>query len=313
MAQKIHGRATTTPAIRKAIQESTKSTLALSRLYNVSPRTVQKWRNRTTTQDLRPGPEARSKSLTRAQEAAVVAFRKKTQLSLEDCLYSFRKEIPTLTQSSLYRCFKRHNINRLPQATPQKKEKKKFTSYNPGYVHVDITQLYTEEGKLYLFVGIDRTTKFCFLRLYKDQTAATSTSFLRELHDAFPNKITHILTDNGLQFTHYKGEKSQHIFTKTCHELGIEHRTTKPYHPWTNGQVERMNRTIKEATIKKFYYQHHEKLQEHLEAFIETYNYAQPLKALEGMTPYEKVCVYLQSKQGKSYLNPRYKIPKDYT
>ena len=58
-----------------------------------------------------------------------------------------------------------------------------------------------------------------------------------------------------------------------------------------------MNRTIKEATIKKFYYQHHEKLQEHLEAFIETYNYAQPLKALERMTPYEKVCVYLQSKE----------------
>ena len=38
------------------------------------------------------------------------------------------------------------------------------------------------------------------------------------------------------------------MFERICREHGIEHRLTKPNHPWTNGQVERMNRTLKEAT-----------------------------------------------------------------
>ena len=205
----------------------------------------------------------------------------------------------------------RHTFSCSTELNP-KKEKKQFKKYAPGYVHIDITQLYTEEGRLYLFVAIDRTTKFCLVFIKTNQTAANATSFLKEVYESFPNKITHLLTDNGLQFTQHKGDREQHIFRKTCKELGIEARLTKPYHPWTNGQVERMNRTIKEATIKKFYYQNHKKLEEHLKTFIEIYNYTQPLKALKRMTPYEKICLYLQSEEGKSCLNTRYKIPEPY-
>jgi transposase InsO family protein len=42
-----------------------------------------------------------------------------------------------------------------------------------------------------------------------------------------------------------------HAFEYACARNDIDHRTTKPKHPWTNGQVERMNRTIKEATVKR--------------------------------------------------------------
>ncbi|MEM7362292.1 MAG: IS481 family transposase, partial [Bacteroidota bacterium] len=92
----------------------------------------------------------------------------------------------------------------------------------------------------------------------------TAVTFLRKMQASFPNLITKILTDNGLQFTRHKGDRQGHIFTQTCKELRIEHRTTQPFYPWTNGQVERMNRTIKEATVKKFYYENHGILEKHL-------------------------------------------------
>ena len=54
-----------------------------------------------------------------------------------------------------------------------------------------------------------------------------------------------------------------------------------------NGQVERMNRTIKEATVKRYHYDRHEQLKTHLSDFINAYNYARRLKTLKGLTPYE--------------------------
>ncbi|HWX27281.1 MAG TPA: integrase core domain-containing protein, partial [Steroidobacteraceae bacterium] len=71
----------------------------------------------------------------------------------------------------------------------------------------------------------------------------------------------------------------------------IEHRFTKPNHPWTNGQVERMNRSLKEATIKRYHYETHRQLKEHLAAFLDAYNFAKRLKTLRGgLTPYEAIC-----------------------
>ncbi len=70
------------------------------------------------------------------------------------------------------------------------------------------------------------------------------------------------MTDNGIQFTNRTVDKHawMHIFDRICYEHNIEHRLTKINHPWTNGQVERMNRTIKEATVKRFYYDNYQQL-----------------------------------------------------
>lgn len=104
-----------------------------------------------------------------------------------------------------------------------------------------------------------------------------------------PYKIHTVLTDNGIQFTNQERHKYafQHIFDRVCEENGIEHRLTKVNHPCTNRQVERMNRTLKNATVKKYYYKSHQQLKDHLYNFVMAYNYAKRLKTLKGLTPYE--------------------------
>lgn len=79
-------------------------------------------------------------------------------------------------------------------------------------------------------------------------------------------------------------------FDMICEANGIEHRLTKPNHPWTNGQVEQMNRTIKDATVKRFHYETHDQLRTHVADFLAAYNYARRLKTLSGLTPYEYIC-----------------------
>ena len=115
MGQVRHGSATTTHAIRAAIQRSKASLATLSRELGINPKTVAKWRKRQTSEDMKTGPkEPRSTVLTEAEEAMVVAFRRHTLLPLDDCLYALQPTIPHLTRSSLHRCLQRHGISRLP-------------------------------------------------------------------------------------------------------------------------------------------------------------------------------------------------------
>ena len=111
MGQVRHRSATTTHAVRAAIQRSQASLAELSRELGINPKTVAKWRKRATVEDLKTGPsEPRSTVLTEAEEAMVVAFRRHTLLPLDDCLYALQPSIPHLTRSALHRCLQRHGI-----------------------------------------------------------------------------------------------------------------------------------------------------------------------------------------------------------
>ena len=92
-------------------------------------------------------------------------------------------------------------------------------------------------------------------------------------------------------------------------ENAIEHRLTKVKHPWTNGQVERMNRTIKEATVKRFYYETHSQLRQHLADFIDAYNFARRLKTLRGLTPYEHISQCWTNEPQRFNVNPIHQMP----
>ena len=100
-----------------------------------------------------------------------------------------------------------------------------------------------------------------------------------------------------------------HAFEFACAELNVEHRLTKPRHPWTNGQVERMNRTIQDATVKRFYYESHEQLRRHLADFVAAYNFARRLKTLRGLTPYEAICKTWTEEPSRSIHDPYHQIP----
>ena len=158
MGQVRHGSATTTHAVRAAIQRSQASLATLSRELGINQKTVAKWRKRQTVDDLKTGPkEPRSTVLTEAEEAAIVAFRRHTLLPLDDCLYALQPSIPHLTRSALHRCLQRHGISRLPDVEGDKPKRQKFKRYPIGFFHIDIAEVQTAEGKLFLFVGIDRT------------------------------------------------------------------------------------------------------------------------------------------------------------
>jgi transposase InsO family protein len=316
MGQVLHGSARTTEAVRRAIQLRQESVRALAKRYGVSPTTVQKWRKRQTPADAPMGPkEPRSTVLTAEEEALIVAFRRHTLLPLDDCLYGLQPTIPHLTRSSLHRCLQRHGISRLPEVEGDKPAKRRFAAYPIGYFHIDLAEVSTGQGKLRLFVAVDRTSKFAFARLVESAGKMEAAQFLRDLIEAVPYRIHTVLTDNGVQFTPRKQDiwGSRHIFDRVCDEHGIEHRLTKVNHPWTNGQVERMNRTIKDATVKRYHYDGHDQLRAHLELFLDAYNHARRLKTLRGLTPYEFVCQTWAKEPERFRLNPSHLIPGPYT
>lgn len=317
MGQVLHGSARTTAAIRRAIQHSQASLRQLSRRYGINQKTVAKWKKRSSTADQRTGPrEPKSTVLSVEDEAIIVAFRRHTLLPLDDCLYALQPTIPHLTRSSLHRCLQRHGISRLPDVEGDKLSKKRFKTYPIGFFHIDIAEVRTEEGKLYLYAAVDRTSKFAFAQLVEKATTATARAFLDALVAAVPYKIEIVLTDNGIQFTDLPKNRMGptarfrgHPFDRACRQHGIEHRLTKPNHPWTNGQVERMNRTIKETTVQRYHYETCNQLKRHLEDFLSAYNFARRLKTLKGLTPYEFICKCWQTEPNRFTLHPLHQMP----
>ena len=202
--------------------------------------------------------------------------------------------------------------------------RQRFKAYPLGYLHIDLAEVWTAEGRLYLFVAVDRVSKFAFAEVHERATRRIAADFLRHLIDRLPYHVHTVLTDNGFQFTAPHGSWSvaeirdllarqqpfrAHAFDLACAQLGIEHRLTKFNHPWTNGQVERMNRTIKEATVRRFYYDTHESLRSHLATFLAAYNFGKRLKSLRGLTPYERIYQLWTEQPQRFRLNPIHHTP----
>jgi len=259
------------------------------------------------------------------EEAVIVTFRRHTLLPLDDCLYALQATIPHLTRSSLHRCLQRHGISRLPDVEGDKPDKQKFKAYPIGYFHIDIAEARTAEGRLYLLVAIDRTSKFAFVELHEKVTTRTAADFLLNLLKAVPYKIHTVLTDNGIHFTNPRDGGSSvpeiklaiergelfraHAFELACARSDIDHRLTKPKHPWTNGQVERMNRTLKDATVKRYHYETHDQLRRHLGDFVAAYNFGRRLKTLKGLTPYEAICKAWAKEPKRFFSDPTHQTP----
>ena len=249
----------------------------------------------------------------------VVEFRRRTLLPLDDVLGCLRDTIPRLTRSALHRCLVRHGISRLPRGEEKASRRQRFAETTIGYVHIDACELRLAEGKLFMFLAIDRVSKFVHVAFLDANTKVNGAAFLREVVEAFPYRIHTVLTDNGMAFADLPKNRGRHaameaifgghIFDRVCRRHGIEHRLTKPYHPWTNGQAERMNRTVKEATVKAFHYETAEALSTHVLAFVRAYNFAKHLKALRWRTPFQAICDAWAKDPSIFKINPHHLIP----
>ena len=116
----------------------------------------------------------------------------------------------------------------------------------------------TAEGKLSLFVGIDRTAKFAVAQRVATADRRTVWEFVQHMLEVMPYQIHTILPDQAIENATGSSPMARGIpfaeqprnrntiysrpmrFDMICEANGIEHRLTKPNHPWTNGQVERM-------------------------------------------------------------------------
>jgi len=304
----LHKQATTTPRIRAAIQACDEPAWVLAERYGISEQTVWKWRKRDGVHDLSHRPHRLQTTLTPAQEAVAVALRTTLLLPLDDLLAVVREFLnPNVSRSGLDRCLRRHGVGNLRdlQARVARPKRSGFKAYEPGYIHIDVKYLpkmADETSHRYLFVAIDRATRWVFIRIFKTKTAANARRFLRDLERACPIRIRTILTDNGKEFTdrlfglRKRAATGEHEFDKLCAELGIEHRLTPPKSPQTNGMVERFNGRIEEV-LQSHHFRSGEELETTLHRYVWLYNQQLPQSALGSKSP-------LQAMKGWHKLRP---------
>ena len=302
----LHKRARTTPAVREEIRHSPLSERTLAQKHGVSRATVRKWKHRDSSQDGSHRPHTLQTTLSPAQEAIVVELRKTLWLPLDDLVAVTREFIhPDVSRSGLDRCLRRHGVSNLQALRPPPPDtpSKTFKDYEPGYVHVDIKYLPALEGapRQYLFVAIDRATRWVYLALKPDQTAASARAFLDALTQAAPFRIQKLLTDNGKAFTDRftaQGERQptgQHTFDQGCVAHGIEHRLIPPGRPQTNGMVERFNGRIADV-LKTTRFESAVDLATTLHRYADLYNQAIPQRALGHVSPLQALAQWREKK-----------------
>lgn len=260
MCQVYHSNSKTNIHVRQEIQKSNLPTSKLAEKYNISENTVLKWKDREELDDSSSRPHTIYYSLSEIEKEIIKSVRKSTWLPLDEIEEIALQLNPSVSRSAVYRTLCAADLNKVPQK--EREKAKKFKEYEPGYLHVDVTYCPKLNGvKWYLFVAIDRATRTLFCKLYDAKTADNAKDFMKHCKEFYPFDITHVLTDNGLEFTNrLLVSKNGKPCTKPskvdefCEKEDIEHRLTKPYTPKTNGMVERANGIIKQDTILKKQY-----------------------------------------------------------
>ena len=280
----IHPKARTTPAVRAEIARSTEPTGVLAQRYGVSTETIRKWRQRgpQDCHDHSSRPHKLPWKASEEERAIVCALRRATGFPLDDLTFVVSHFLPHLNRDAVYRILKAEGLGRLPPADRARRSHSRFKAYDLGFIHVDVKhlpKLRTGDGesrKRYLYVAIDRASRFVHLAVKDDETTASAVAFLKEAVQAFPFQVTHVLTDRGSCFT-------ADGFEAACQKLGVEHRTTRPYTPKTNGMVERFNGRIQREVLGITVASHRD-LDTLLHGFNQAYN-ARRQRVLKGRSP----------------------------
>ena len=184
-----------------------------------------------------------------------------------------------------------------------------------------------------MFLAIDRVSRFTCVGFHDDAGKMNGADFLRGVVEAFPHAIHIVLTGSreavprrevseagrGVAFADLPRNRAQepwppvrdggHVLDRVCKAHGIGHTLARPCHPWTNGQAERMNRTVKAATIKAFHHPDLASLRAQVLAFVAARNVARHLKAVHWKTPFEAICRAWTRTPDIFRLDPRHLVP----
>jgi transposase InsO family protein len=294
---RLHANATTTPKTRAYIQASDKSAKELAEELGIAESTVRHWRRREDVQDRSHTRHNLLTTLSPAQEAIVVELRRTLRLPLDDLLVVVREFVhPAVSRSGLDRCLRRHGLARLADLAPaaSRPASKPFKAYQPGYVHIDykyLPQMADEDRRRYLFVAIDRATRWVHVEIKADKTARSATAFLKAVRAKAPFRIRELLTDNDKAFTDRLSHKArqpsgEHVFDRVCTEAGIDHRLAPVRRPQTNGMVERFNGRISEV-LATHRFDSRADLATTLKRYVHLYNHHIPQRALGHRSPIE--------------------------
>lgn len=205
-----------------------------------------------------------------------------------------------MSSSTVYAVLRRHGKNHLFE----KEEKKKARLYEkkrPGdRLCLDLKHLPAIGGKRFKYQVslLDDCTRYTEAAILERKTTKNITYFVLDFLDRFPFKVKEIMTDNGLEFTmHYTCFKERKtFFQKELAKRGIKHRLIKPRCPEANGKVERFHRTVDEELYRVKYFINEEHRKRELKKYLERYNSKRIHLGIRGMTPKEKLNIFLREK-----------------
>lgn len=317
MIVRQHKNATTTPRIRAELQAAPASISnnALAKRYGLNAGTVKRWRGRTTVEDASHRPRRLQSTLAPELEEIVVEIRRTLLLSIDDLLVVVREFIcPSMSRSALDRMLSRYGVSSLRDLVPREEPSapKQFKKYDPGFVHVDVKylpQMADEATRKYLYVAIDRATRWVYHEVLPDKSSKTAAGFLERMIQACPIKIVKVLTDNGSEFTdrfvhgRERTPTGRHAFDKACTAAGIEHRLIRPWHPQTNGMVERYNGRVTDQ-LARTRFTSAAQLAGGLEAYRKVYLNHIPQRALGHKTPHAALLAWFDKQPELFRVNP---------
>lgn len=203
-----------------------------------------------------------------------------------------------LSPATISRILRRLKLNRIRDLEPRLPPHRYEHAAAGDLVHFDIKRLVRIKrpshrvtgdrrdgvkgiGAEFLHIAIDDHSRIAFTAMYPDQTEASATHFLYSATAWFARLgigTRGVLTDNGKCYT-------AHRFRRTCQDLGIRQRRTRPYTPRTNGKAERFIQTALREWAYARTYQNSEERTEALLSFNHQYNWHRPHAGINQMPP----------------------------
>ena len=307
-----HSNATTNIHVRELLKDNpdAQSCRALAERFTISVATAHKWRTRRHrhSMDASSRPRRIRSAFSESEQQLILHLRNSAKLSLDALVDAILPTLPHATRSSVYRLLVRHDLQRSANKTAQ--QPPKHGSYDdagraPGFVHIDSFVLCCLLGqsrqlaqRQHCFVAVDRAARMVLVHVCDSCASEAACDFVERCRAFFPFIIHTILTDNGAQYTLKAAAPAKHKqgrrrpFELLCQTHAIQHKTTRPYSPQTNGLVERVNGLIQSQTTKRHRYKGQAQRDEALIAWMNHYNLTRKHRRIPigPMTPLEAAC-----------------------